>query len=227
MSFSPGTRLRTYPLPAPLGPRREGAPGALTVPGPELPATRPLCKPPIPTARARAVRPGAPCPATLRPGPECPSLSPLRAGGRGGGDARPASLRSAGQTRSSPRCSARPRSGTERLRLPRDHRPTAARGCCSTSTHPSPEPAQVTRAPCLQWGLSLSLFFPVHHPFALHRAPSFGPLPPETILARRRGYKMAVRCQAWGKVFDLRAETGLSPVSGVAAGNVQDRFKTR
>lgn len=54
-----------------------------------------------------------------------------------------------------------------------------------------------------------------------------GPLPPGTILARGRGYKMAVRCQTWGKVFDLRAETGLSSVSDVVVGNVQDRFETK
>lgn len=39
--------------------------------------------------------------------------------------------------------------------------------------------------------------------------------------------KMAVRCHAWRQVFDLRAETGLSLVSAIAAENVQDRFKTQ
>lgn len=38
---------------------------------------------------------------------------------------------------------------------------------------------------------------------------------------------MAVRCQAWGKVCDLKAETGLSSVSDTAVGNVQGRFKIR
>lgn len=38
---------------------------------------------------------------------------------------------------------------------------------------------------------------------------------------------MAVRCHAWRQVFDLKAETGLSSVSAVAAENVQDRFKTQ
>lgn len=76
-------------------------------------------------------------------------------------------------------------------------------------------------------GFELVTVFPCSSFFGVTQSPVVATAPPESVLARGCGYKMAVRCQAWGKVFDLREETGLSSASDVVVGNVQDRFKTR
>lgn len=69
----------------------------------------------------------------------------------------------------------------------------------------------------------LSRYTPPRRPNCFHPAPPGG----ETILASSHGRKMAVGCHAWGKVFGLRAETGLSWVSAEALENVQNRLKAR
>lgn len=105
MSFSPGTGLRTYPRPAPLGPCWEGAVGALPVPEPALPATRPLSKHQFPlqrraparTAPGPSGRPGVPL--AVPPHPASPQRRrPPRFAAKRGADPRlPALLRLAAQ----------------------------------------------------------------------------------------------------------------------------------
>lgn len=99
-------------------------------------------------------------------------------------------------------------------RLPQKRTPSCR--ACPTLRRP--------RGSCFHWGLR---FYSASPPFIFlsrytppRRPNRFSPHPAETILARRHGCKMAVRCHAWGKVSDLRAGIGLSSVSTEAVENV-------